>query len=126
MKFMTLVKSSERNGPPPKVLMEEIAKLAASKSRHSRLLMTGGLLGSHAGARVRVENGTVSVTDGPFTEARELVGGFAIIEADSRAECVKGVEALMELHRKHWPGWVGETEIRQVYEGQPGDFPVRG
>jgi hypothetical protein len=54
------------------------------------------------------------VTDGPFTEAKEIVGGYAQFELKSKEEAIEGAVRFMELHKKHWPGWEGETEIRQM------------
>ncbi|MEP0322666.1 YciI family protein, partial [Bauldia litoralis] len=68
-----------------------------------------------AGAEVRISGGTVSVTDGPFSEAKEVIGGFAIYDVASREEAVAWTERFMDLHRKHWPGWEGVSEIRQMY-----------
>jgi hypothetical protein len=61
------------------------------------------------------------VKDGPFTEAKEVVGGYAQFELTSKEVAVESAKRFMELHRQHWPGWEGETEVRQMYE--PGDFP---
>ena len=57
----------------------------------------------------------VTVTDGPFTEAKEVVGGYAQFELKSKEEAVKSAVRFMELHKKHWPGWEGETEVRQMF-----------
>jgi hypothetical protein len=60
-------------------------------------------------------NGKVAVTDGPFAEAKEVVGGFAIFELKSKEEALESAKFFMELHQKHWPGWVGEMEVRQMW-----------
>ena len=54
--------------------------------------------------------------DGPFTEAKEVIGGYAILKAASLDEAIELGKEFMDLHRKHWPGWDGETEIRQMQE----------
>lgn len=64
--------------------------------------------------RVRLARGQVTAIDGPYTEAKEVVGGFAMFELKSKEEAIEGARSFMELHRKYWPGWEGETEIRQV------------
>jgi len=115
MRFMTMVKSPEAQGPPPQALMDAIAKLGEEGFKNGTLVEMGGLFPSAAGARVRVAKGKVTVTDGPFTEAKEVIGGYAVFELKSKAEAVKAAERFMELHQKHWPGWEGETEVRQVY-----------
>ena len=52
--------------------------------------------------------------DGPFTETKEVVGGYAVMEFNSREAAVQSAVEFMELHKKHWPGWEGETEVRQI------------
>ena len=76
---------------------------------------SGGLGPTALGARVRLSGGQVTVTDGPFTEAKEVVGGYAQFELKSKEEAIEGAVRFMELHKKHWPGWEGETEIRQMF-----------
>ncbi len=121
MRFMMIVKHAENQGPPPKSLMDAIAKLAEEETKSGKMLGTGGLGPTATGARVRLSGGQVTVTDGPFTEAKEVVGGYAQFELKSKQEAIEGAVRFMELHKKHWPGWEGETEIRQMFE--PGDFP---
>ncbi len=115
MRFMTMVKSPENAGPPPQALMEAIARLGEEAGQAGVLVQMGGLFPSGAGARVRVSGGKLSVTDGPFTEAKEVVGGFAVYEVASKAEAIAWTERFMRLHVEHWPGWEGETEIRQIF-----------
>jgi hypothetical protein len=114
MRFMMLVKGAEGQGQPPQALFEAIGKLGADETKAGRMIETGGLLPSAEGARVRLAGGKLTVTDGPFAEAKEVVGGFAVFELPSKEAAVESATAFMELHRKHWPGWEGETEIRQM------------
>ena len=67
-----------------------------------------------SGMRVRLADGKLTVTDGPFTEAKEVVGGFAIFDAPSKAHMLKWTERFMALHKTHMPGWEGECEVRQI------------
>lgn len=120
MRFMTLVKSAENFGPPPPALMEAIAKLGQEASTGGRILESGGLAPTGVSHRVRLSNGKVLVLDGPFAETKEVVGGFAIFEVNSKQELIDATIKFMELHREHWPGWEGETEIRQVFG--PADY----
>ncbi len=99
MRFMMIVKHAEKQGPPPKGLMDAIAKLAEEEVKTGTMLGSGGLGPTALGARVRLSGGQVTVTDGPFTEAKEVVGGYA-------------------------PGWEGETEVRQMFG--PEDFSPKG
>lgn len=120
MKFMMIVKHAENQGAPPKELMEAIGKLGEEAAKAGTMLGSGGLKGTGTGARVRLADGEVTVSDGPFTEAKEVIGGYAQFELKSREEAVASAVRFMELHKKHWPGWQGETEVRQMYEpGEP-------
>ena len=121
MRFMMIVKHGEKQGPPPQSLMEAIGKLAEEESKTGKMLGSGGLKSSATGARVRLSGGQVTVTDGPFSEAKEVIGGYAQFELKSYEEAVESAVRFMELHKKHWPGWEGETEVRQMYG--PGEFP---
>jgi len=121
MRFMMLVKHPEKPVPggqpfaPPQKLVEEINKLSEKALQSGALIANGGLAPTAAGSRVRLSGGKVTVLDGPFTEVKEVVGGFAIIEYSSREEAVEGARQFMELHRQYWPGWEGETEVRQIF-----------
>lgn len=121
MRYMMIVKHSEKQGPPPKELMDAIMILSQEDANKGTMLGNGGLKPTDTGARVRLSGGKVSVIDGPFTEAKEIIGGYAQFEMKSKEEAVEAAVQFMELHRKYWPGWEGETEVRQMYE--PGEFP---
>ncbi len=123
MRFMMLVKSAEdkNSGPPPKELMDEIGKLTQKAT--GAMIASGGLAPTAMSMRVRISRGELSTIDGPFTEAKEVVGGYAIMDFNSKQEALEATVAFMELHRKYWPGWEGETEVRQIFG--PEDFPPR-
>jgi hypothetical protein len=121
MKFMTLVKGAENAGPPPQALMDAIGRLGMEAGQSGVMVDMGGLLPSAVGVRVRVAKGKLTITDGPFTEAKEVVGGFAIYSVGSREEAIEWTRRFMEVHREHWPEWEGETELRQIWE--PGEGP---
>ena len=120
MRFMMIVKHAENQGPPPKELMDAIANLAEEAVKAGTMLGSGGLAPTAQSTRVRLSGGQVTVTDGPFTEAKEVVGGYAQFELKSKEEAVESAVRFMELHEKHWPGWEGETEVRQMFG--PEDF----
>ena len=65
--------------------------------------------------RVRLTQGKLTTIDGPFAETKEVVGGFAVFEFKSREEAIESAVNFMELHKQHWPGWDGETEVRQIF-----------
>jgi hypothetical protein len=113
MRFMMIVKSAEKTGPPPKELMDAVAKLAEEATKAGEMVESGGLASTATGSRVRLSGGKLTVTDGPFAEAKEVFGGYAVFELKSKKEAVERALLFMELHKQHWPGWEGETEIRQ-------------
>src|SRR5712692_3113442 len=121
MRFMMMVKHVEQQGPPPQELMDAIARLTEEDTKAGRTLLgSGGLAPTAQSTRVRVSGGQLKVIDGPFTEAKEIVGGYATFELKSKEEAIEGAVRFMELHRTYWPGWEGETEIRQIFG--PEDF----
>src|SRR5437879_6615093 len=83
MKFMILVKQAENSGPPPKELMDAIAVIAEEAVQNGTMLGNGGLAPTAQSTRVRVSKGQLTVTDGPFTEAKEVIGGYAQVELRS-------------------------------------------
>ncbi len=115
MRFMTLVKSAESSSPPPQALMDAIARESEAAAKDGSLVASGGLAPTAMSTRVRLSKGKVTVTDGPFTEAREVIGGYAVLEAKSKQEAVDGAVWLMNLHKELWPGWEGEVEVRQIF-----------
>ena len=123
MRYLTFIRHSEsyRASAPPPALMEAMGAFIEKSRRNGTLVDTGGLLPSQEGARVRLANGKISVTDGPFSESKEVIGGWAILEAASKAEAIQVATEFMELHRKYWPGFEGESEVRAMYA--PGTGP---
>jgi hypothetical protein len=114
MRFMMIVKSAENSGPPPKELMDAISKIAEEATKAGEMIESGGLASTATGTRVRLSGGKLTVTDGPFAEAKEVFGGYAVFELKSKKEAIESAVRFMELHKQHWPGWDGETEIRQL------------
>jgi hypothetical protein len=123
MKYLSFIRHSEkyRESPPPAALMEAMGKFVQKSLKEGVLVDTGGLLPSKEGIRVRLEGGKLTVTDGPFSETKELIGGWAILKTDTKAEVVRIATEFMELHRKHWPGFDGECEVRPMFD--PGMGP---
>jgi hypothetical protein len=118
MKYLTFIRSSEayRDTPPPAALMEAMGEFIEVSRRNGTLVDTGGLLPSKDGHRVRLAKGKITVTDGPFSESKEVIGGWAILNLHSKAEAVRVATEFMELHRRHWPGFEGESEVRPMFE----------
>jgi len=118
MKYLSFIRSSEahRASPPPPALMEAMGEFVERSLREGTVVDTGGLLPSKDGVRIRIADGQLSVTDGPFSESKEIIGGWAILQADSKAEAIRIATEFMELHRKHWPGFEGESEVRPMFD----------
>ena len=115
MKFLCIYKPSKPEGTPP--TQEEITRMGAfveESFKSGTLLATEGCLPSAKGSRVRLSAGKYTVKDGPFTESKELIAGFALLRTESKEEAIKQVKRFLEVAGD------GETEIRQVYE--PSDF----
>jgi hypothetical protein len=110
MKFLSMYKSAERGVPPSQEEMNKMGKLIEEGMKAGWLVATEGCLPSALGARVRSTNGKVSVTDGPFTESKEVVGGFAILRANSKEEAIQLVKDFLKVVGD------GECELRQIYE----------
>lgn len=121
MRYMYIVKGPENlaeAGPPPTALFEAIEKHIEEATRSGKLVSFGGLKPTATGARMRIANGKLVTTDGPFTEAKEVIGGFSIYNVASHEEALELGREFMELHRLHWPTWNGQLEIRPMYEQQ--------
>ena len=118
MRYMYLVVSSaEMSGPPPQRLMDEMAKLTEKRQADGSMIDSGGLLPTALGAaRVTLKQGKLSVTDGPFTESKEAVGGYAIFEFATREEAIASAINFMELHAKYAEGWEGVCEMRPMFD----------
>ena len=110
MKFLSIYKSVERGVPPSQEEMSRMGKLVEEGMKAGWLLGTEGCLPSALGARVRLSDGKISVTDGPFTESKEVVGGFAILKANSKAEAIQLAKDFLSVVG------TGECELRQIYE----------
>jgi hypothetical protein len=110
MKFLSLYKSVERNAPPSQEEMSRMGQLIEDGFKAGWLVATEGCLPSALGARVRRSGGSLTVTDGPFTEAKELVGGFAILRTNSKEEAIELAKQFLKVVGE------GECELRQVYE----------
>lgn len=116
MKFMMFIKHTEdyRNRTPPPGLYEAMGKFVDESFKNGTLVDTAGLKPTKDGMKVRLSNGKIMTTDGPFTESKEIVGGYAIINAKSREHAREIAEQFMDLHRIHWPEFEGECEVRPL------------
>jgi hypothetical protein len=117
MRYLILLTSDQPPAPPPPGLMEGIMALGEEATRSGALLDTAGLYPSAAGSRVTLRNGALSVTDGPFAEAKEVIS-YALYEVRSKEEAVEWANRFLKLHRDLWPGWEGEADVLQCFSPQ--------
>ncbi|HEX3450546.1 MAG TPA: YciI family protein [Isosphaeraceae bacterium] len=111
MRYLCLYKSAKPEGTPPtQEEMAEMGKLIEESFKSGRLLAAEGCLPSAMGARVRLSQGKYHVTDGPFTESKEVIGGFALIQAKSKEDAIEFIKTFLKIAGD------GESEIRQVFE----------
>jgi len=115
MRFLSMIRVSENSGMhPSEQLMSDMGKLIDEMTRSGTLLETAGLKPTSEGVRVRLSHGRLKVSDGPFTESKEVVGGYALLRADSMQEAVEYTKRFLEIHGDEWEV---ECEVRQLMEG---------
>jgi hypothetical protein len=110
MRFLCLYKPGKAERPPTQKEMEDMGNLIREAMQAGWLISTEGCMPSATGARVRLSDKKFSVTDGPFAETKELIGGFAIIRANSKQEAIELTKHFLEV------AGGGESEIRQLHE----------
>ncbi len=121
MKFLSMIRIQENTGQrPSERLMTEMGNLMEEMTRTGALVSTAGLRPTAEGVRVRSNRGRMSITEGPFTETKEVIGGFAIIEAKDKAEAIALTRRFLEVHGEEWDL---ECEVR-LLDGP--EFGVRG
>jgi hypothetical protein len=111
MRIMYLVKSNHP-GPPSPELGKAMSKLTEREVKAGRLIDQGGLMPISTGAELRLADGKLSLIDGPFVEAKEVVGGFAVFELRDKDEAIAMAKEFMQLHKDLMPGWYGTCEVR--------------
>ena len=118
MRFLSMIRINENSGQvPSEQLMQDMGKLMDEMTRDGTLVRTAGLRPTREGIRVRLRGGKLSAIDGPFTETKEVIGGFAILEAKSRTEALELTKRFLKIHGD---GWDMECEVRQMEEATPG------
>jgi len=115
MRYMYLIFTSPETlaGPPPQRLMEEVGKMAATQTN---MLSGGGLKTIDQAVRARVKAGKLTLTDGPFAESKEVMGGYAIFEHATREAAIESMRKFMELHVLYGEGWEGVCEMREMVD----------
>lgn len=117
MRFLSMIRVQENTGKAPSErLMTEMGKLLTEMKENGTLLDTAGLAPTASSKRVRLRGGKISVVDGPFTETKEVVGGYAMFDAKTMDEAIALTRRFVDLHVED--GWEIDCEVRQVFEPQ--------
>ena len=116
MRYLCFIKMDETQTDPPVALMEAMGEHVGAGFASGTLLDAGGLYGVKEAVEFRVHGGSLTVTDGPYTEAKEVIGGWAMIKVDSEEEARAEGQTMADLHLEHWPAWEGAIEIRRIAE----------
>ena len=116
MKYLMMIKhlESSRNEAIPQALNDAMGQFVGESMKKGILKDTAGLRPTSEGFKIRSSKNKLSVTDGPFTEGKEVIGGYALVEVPSRDEAMKVARDFMELHRLHWPTFECECEVRAL------------
>ena len=122
MRYMMFIKHTKdyQGLVPPTGLLEAMGAFVGDSMQRGIMLDGAGLKPTAEGTRVRLSGGKLAVIDGPFTESKEIIGGYALVEVATKAEALEIATRFMELHRVHWPEFEGESELRPLEDGDPG------
>jgi hypothetical protein len=120
MRYLVFVKMAEDVGDAPPALQEAMGKAMSEAFAAGSMIDAGGLYPTAQSTEIRVADGVVTQTDGPYAEAKEVVGGYAILEARSPDEAVEGARRVAQIHVDFWPGWEGSIEVRRISEPEEG------
>jgi hypothetical protein len=122
MRYMMFIKHTQDYAgvQVPAGLYEAMGEFIQDATKKGQFIEGAGLQPTAAGTRVTLRKGAITVTDGPFIESKEIIGGYALIDAKSREEALALARRFMELHKTHWPTFEGECEVRPLeQEAQP-------
>jgi hypothetical protein len=111
MQFLSMIRITENGQVPDERLMNDMGKLMDEMTQAGIMVDTAGLRPTSQGKRLRLSHGKITQTDGPFTEAKEVIGGYAIIEVPSMAEAIKVTERFLAVHGEEWEI---ECEVREM------------
>ncbi len=112
MRFMSFVKAAENQGTPPQALMDAMGHLIEESMKAGVLIDTGGLAPTAMSTRIRLSGGNLTVVDGPFSEAKELIGGYAVMEFNSKEEAIEEEPGKGASNRRPQLGPKGPRTIR--------------
>ena len=117
MRYIVFVKMAENVGDAPEALYTAMGQELEEAIGSGLIVSAGGLGGAAEATEIRLKDGEIIQTDGPWSEAKEVAGGYSILEVRSREEAIANARLVIELHKEHWPGWEGSVEIRPMSGG---------
>lgn len=124
MRYMVFVKMAEDVGDAPTELQDVMGRELGEAFASGSIIDAGGLYPTAQSTQIRLTGGEIVATDGPFTEAKEVVGGYSILEARSHEEAVAAARRVIEIHQELWPGWEGSVEVRRITTFDDGPPPA--
>ena len=121
MRYMMFIKHGEdyKIEDVPQSLFQAMGEFVGEAMKNGSMIDTAGLQPTAKGKRVRLESGKIRVIDGPFVETKEVVGGYALVEAKTYDDALALATRFMDLHRIHWPAFQGECEVRPLEAMEP-------
>ena len=114
MRYMVMLSMRSDVGPPPTELVEAMGVAMGEAFASGLMIDAGGLAGGEEQTTFSLRAGALSRTDGPYAEAKEVVGGYAVLDVRSHEEAVEGARRMMQVHLDHWPGWEGSADVRRI------------
>jgi len=118
MRYLCFVKMDESQANPPKAIMDAMEAHIGEAAANGIFLDGGGLYGKADAIEFRVRAGSLTVTDGPYAEAKEVIGGWSICAFETEEQAREEGRRMAELHVTHWPEWEGAIEIRRISEAE--------
>ena len=113
MRYMVMLSMRSDVGAPPSELATAMDAAMSEAFASGLMIDAGGLMGDHA-TTFTLRSGALDRVDGPFAEAKEVVGGYAVLDVRSHEEAVEGARRMMLIHQQHWPGWEGSCDVRRI------------
>jgi hypothetical protein len=123
MRYMVMLSMSSDVGAPPPELMAAMDTAMGEAFASGLMIDAGGLMPLADSTQFTIRAGALNRIDGPFAEAKEVVGGYAVLDVRSHEEAVEGARRMMQVHLDHWPGWEGSAEVRRISEPDQGPPP---
>jgi hypothetical protein len=122
MRYMVMLSMDSEVGAPPSELVQAMGEAMEEAFASGLMIDAGGLMPLADSTEFTLRAGALDRVDGPFAEAKEVVGGYAVLEVRSHEEAVEGARRMMVIHQQYWPGWEGSAQVRRISgpdEGPP-------